>query len=70
MDNVLPFGLRSTPKIFNAVADALEWLISKEGVECNYHYLDDFTILGLPGWNNVPRVSIPYKQSVESLGYH
>ena len=24
-DTMLPFGLRSAPKIFNAVADALEW---------------------------------------------
>ena len=46
---MLPFGLRSAPKIFNAIADALEWCVSREGVEWIYHYLDDFTILGLPG---------------------
>ena len=27
VDTCLPFGLRSAPKLFNAVADALEWMI-------------------------------------------
>ncbi len=29
VDSMLPFGLRSAPKIFTAVADALEWCISR-----------------------------------------
>ena len=45
---MLPFGLRSAAKVFNAVADALEWCIAKAGVEILYHYLDDFVILGSP----------------------
>ena len=28
---LLPFGLRSAPKIYNAVADALEWYTSQQG---------------------------------------
>ena len=48
MDGMLPFGLRSAPKIFNAVADALEWCVSKEGVELIFHYLDDFAVVGPP----------------------
>ena len=48
VDAKLPFGLRSAPKIFNAMADALEWCIASEGVEVIYHYLDDFAILGSP----------------------
>ena len=48
VDAKLPFGLRSAPKIFNAVADALEWCIASEGVEVMYHYLDDFAVLGPP----------------------
>ena len=56
VDGMLPFGLRSAPKIFNAVADALEWCIAKEGVTNIYHYLDDFATLGPPNseecdWN-------------------
>ena len=45
----LPFGLRSAPKIFNVLADGLEWCVSKEGVPYIYHYLDDFIVLGPPG---------------------
>ena len=48
IDAMLPFGLRSAPKIFNAVADALEWCVIKEGVNVIYHYLDDFAVLGPP----------------------
>ena len=47
-DAMLPFGLRSAPKLFNAVADALEWCIRQEGVVHVYHYLDDFIVLGPP----------------------
>ena len=45
VDSALPFGLRSAPKIFNALADALEWLIRHERVESTMHYLDDFFIV-------------------------
>ena len=31
VDTVLPFGLRSAPKIFTALADALEWVIRQTG---------------------------------------
>ena len=48
IDGMLLFGLRSAPKIFNAVADALEWCVAEEGVGIIYHYLDDFAVLGPP----------------------
>ena len=48
-DGMLPFGLRSAPKIFTALADALEWCIRRQGVDFVFHYLDDFIILGRPG---------------------
>ena len=48
MDGMLPFGLQSAPKIFNAVADALEWCVKQEGVEFLFHYLDDFAVVGPP----------------------
>ena len=47
-----PIWLRSAPKLFNAVADALEWVIVNEGgsqVEFVIHYLDDFWFGGRPG---------------------
>lgn len=46
VDTALPFGLRSAPKIFTAVADALEWMAKREGVESILHYLDDYLIIG------------------------
>ena len=49
IDTVLPFGLRSAPKIFNAVADALEWVVRVNGVGEIYHYLDGFLVLGTSG---------------------
>ena len=49
VDGMLPFGLRSAPKIFTAVADALEWILRRQGVVHVDHYLDDFIIYGPPG---------------------
>ena len=46
IDNSLPFGLRSAPKIFNAIADALEWILRQHGVSNIWHYLDDFLVAG------------------------
>ena len=50
-DGMLPFGLRSAPKIFTAVADALEWILRERGVAFVDHYLDDFITWGPPGSN-------------------
>ena len=49
VDTALPFGLRSAPKIFTAVADAVEWIARSEGVDFVIHYLDDFLVMGDPG---------------------
>ena len=49
LDAALPFGLRSAPKLFNALADALLWVASQQGARQLYHYLDDFIVLGPPG---------------------
>ena len=48
VDGALPFGLRSVPKIFTALADALQWIMEREGVTMVIHYLDDFLFLGSP----------------------
>ena len=34
--------------MFTALADALEWVIKREGVQKLFHYLDDFLIVGPP----------------------
>jgi hypothetical protein len=49
VDGVLPFGLRSAPKIFTAVADALQWVMVDKGVSAVDHYLDDFITMGPAG---------------------
>ena len=51
IDTVLPFGLRSAPKIFTALADSLEWILGSRGVNHSLHYLDDFLFLGKPECN-------------------
>ena len=48
IDRALPFGLRSAPKIFNAIADFMAWVLSCHGVRYQLHYLDDFLLLGAP----------------------
>ena len=47
-DKCLPFSLRLTPKIFTAVADALQWVFQQRGVTWIRHYLDDFITVGAP----------------------
>ena len=49
VDPMLPFGLRSAPKIFNAVADALNWYLHQAGIQYCIHYLDDFIVVTPPG---------------------
>ena len=44
LDMALPFGLRSAPKIFSALADALAWVTRQHGVLHQIHYLDDFLL--------------------------
>ena len=58
IDTVLPFRLHSVPKIFNAVTDALEWIIRKNGVREPCHYLDDFLVLGSPASEERARNSL------------
>lgn len=42
-DKRLPFGLRSSPFIFNCLADALQWILQHHGaLHLLLHYLDDF----------------------------
>lgn len=48
VDRCLPFGLRSAPKIFSAVADALSWSFRCAGIFGQIHYLDDFLLFGRP----------------------
>ena len=48
VDRALPFGLRSAPKIFSAVADMMVWVLYNAGIEHLIRYLDDFLFLVAP----------------------
>ena len=48
IDPMLPFGLRSAPKSFNVVADALCWHLHRLGIPLIRHYLNDFIIVAPP----------------------
>jgi len=45
---VLPIGLRSAPKIFTAIADAVQWILQQLGVGLIIYYLDDFLVVVPP----------------------
>ena len=49
VDTTLPFGLRSAPLIFSALAAALALVMRKHGVTWVEHYIDDFITVGVPG---------------------
>ena len=68
IDCMLPFGLRSAPKIFHAIADALEWIVEREGLEHIFHYLDDFTVVGPPDSNTCQKYLDILARTCSDLG--
>ena len=48
IDRALLFGLRSAPKLFSTVADAIAWVLHCQGVHYQLHYLDNFLFFGTP----------------------
>ena len=48
VDTVLPFGLKSSAKLFNKYADGLEYIMKQNGVSNVEHYLDDYFSCGHP----------------------
>ena len=68
VDAMLPFGLRSAPKIFTAVADGLEWVIRKKGVCHIDHYLDDYVTFGPAGSLECARSLEIIQQTCTELG--
>ena len=68
VDGMLPFGLRSAPKIFTAVADAIEWVIRQRGVANIDHYLDDFVTMGPPDSEACARALDLIVRTCEELG--
>jgi len=48
LSTVLPFGLRSSPKLFNDFAEAARYIMIDRGAQYVDHYLDDFITVGAP----------------------
>ena len=67
-DRALPFGLRSAPKIFSAVADMIAWALHCAGVQHQIHYLADFLFLGAPATGEAGRALGIALRVLEQLG--
>ena len=52
VDKVLRFGLRSAPKLYNAVGDALLWILVQLDRLDGLHYLDGFLLFSGPDSSN------------------
>jgi hypothetical protein len=68
IDTTLPFGLRSSAKIFSAVADAAEWIARQAGIQFIIHYLDDFLIIGAPASEECHKALVCVRSLFEKLG--
>ena len=68
IDTCLPFGLRSTPKLFNTITDLLSWILEKKGVSPLIHYLDDFLNMGPAGSPTCHHHLTTIKEICQDLG--
>ena len=68
IDPMLPFGLRSAPKIFNAVANAFQWHFQQQGVTEVLHYLDDYIVIGPPNTLTCHTVLQTFLREAHHLG--
>ena len=68
VDTALPFGLRSAPKIFNALADAAAWILKQEGVDFVIHYCTDFLLIGAPNSQECAQALATVKRVFGRLG--
>ena len=69
LDEALPFGLRSAPKLFSALTDAMMWALRDRGVHTALHYLDDFLILGPPDQPICEEALLTTLAPCEELGF-
>ena len=68
IDTALPFGLRSAPLIFMALADALQWIIEQKGAVHIFHYIDDFITLGVPDSPECSQSALIMHKACEEMG--
>ena len=70
VDTVLPFGIRSSPKIFNCIADALQWIAKRRGI--SYHTSirqSNVTYLGLDSIESSSLMQTPFIKNRPKLHY-
>ena len=63
-----PFGLTSALLIFSAIADVLQWIMEKMGIEWVVHYIDEFITMGAPGSNECEMYAAMMHAACERLG--
>ena len=68
IDRALPFGLRSAPEIFSAVADMIAWALHCAGIRHQIHYLGDFLFMGAPNTNEGTSILGTALRVLEDLG--
>ena len=68
IDQVLPFGLRSAPLVFSAVADALLWIMQQKGVSWAIHYIDNFLTIGPPDSSECLRNMLTMQETCARAG--
>ena len=68
VDRALPFGLRSAPKIFTALADFISWILRQQGITRQLHYLDDFLFVGAPGTSQAAQFLAIALETLHALG--
>ena len=63
-----PFGLRSAPKLFTAVADAIGWVLFQMGIRLQIHYLDDYLFFVHPSSNDAYSLFPSVLNTLDHLG--
>ncbi len=67
-DTTLPFGLRSSPKLFNEFTKIIRWLARQIGIDNIYGYLDDFFIVDDTEYGCLEKKEL-FKSYMSSLGW-
>ena len=67
--NVLPFGMKSSPRQFNHLATGLEYIMSKAGgTSCILHYLDDYYCC-MPSYESAEHMLSIMVATAENAGF-
>lgn len=70
IDKALVFELRSAPKLFSSLMDAMMWFLHEWGVSAALHYLDDFLLVGSPGSTVCAQSLSTTLVFCDELGFH